>query len=97
MIVAVDRRPVPQKRLEGFTPATGLSAWVQQTMLAPGGPLHNPDHAHLVYADLAFLWAPGAVEKAGRTVPAVPRLSIAGACGCCLKVAWVCILVPVVL
>lgn len=68
MIVAVDRRPIPQQSLECFTPATGLSAWVQRTMLAPGGPLHNPDHAHLVDADLAFLWAPGAFGKAGRTV-----------------------------
>lgn len=42
MIVAVDRRPVSQQRLEGFTPATGLIAWICQTIQAPGA-LHNPD------------------------------------------------------
>lgn len=45
-----------------------MLAWVEQTILAQGGPLHNPDHAHLMDADLAFLWAPAAFDKAGRTV-----------------------------
>ncbi|WP_258129226.1 putative metallopeptidase [Achromobacter anxifer] len=61
-------RPAPPEQLAGFVPAPELLAWAEQTILAPGGPLHNPDHAHLVDADLAFLWAPGAFEKAGRTV-----------------------------
>ena len=61
-------RPRPPARLDRFTPAPGLLAWSEQTILASGGALHNPDHAHLVDADLAFLWAPGAFEKAGRTV-----------------------------
>jgi len=61
-------RPAPPKQLDGFRPAPELLAWVEQTILAPGGALHNPDHAHLVGADLAFLWAPAAFEKAGRTV-----------------------------
>ncbi|MGB3432401.1 putative metallopeptidase [Achromobacter sp.] len=61
-------RPVPPEQLDRFLPAPELLAWVEQTILASGGPLHNPDHAHLVDADLAFLWAPEAFEKAGRTV-----------------------------
>ncbi|OZI79900.1 putative metallopeptidase [Bordetella genomosp. 2] len=61
-------RPAPSEQLAGFAPASELLAWVEQAILAPGGPLHNPDHAHLVDADLAFLWAPGAFAKAGRTV-----------------------------
>ena len=61
-------RPAPPKQLDGFRPAPELLAWVEQTILTQGGPLHNPDHAHLVDADLAFLWAPAAFVKAGRTV-----------------------------
>ncbi|KCB25142.1 putative metallopeptidase [Bordetella hinzii] len=61
-------RPAPPERLDRFVPAPELLAWAEQTILAPGGPLHNSDHAHLVDADLAFLWAPSAFEKAGRTV-----------------------------
>jgi hypothetical protein len=61
-------RPAPPEQLDRFLPAPELLAWVEQTILASGGALHNPDHAHLVDADLAFLWAPAASEKAGRTV-----------------------------
>lgn len=65
---AANRRPVPQQKLERFTPAPEIIAWAHRTILAPGGPIHNPDHVHLVDADLAFLWAPATFEKAGRTV-----------------------------
>lgn len=61
-------RPAPPEQLAGFVPAPDLLVWVEQTILASGGALHNPDHAHLVDADLAFLWAPAAFSKAGRTV-----------------------------
>ena len=61
-------RPAPPEQLDRFLPAPELLAWVEQTILASRGPLHNPDHAHLVDADLAILWAPAAFEKAGRTV-----------------------------
>ncbi len=61
-------RPAPPQQLDCFRPAPELLAWVEQTILAPGGALHNPDHAHLLDADLAFLWAPDAFERAGRTV-----------------------------
>ncbi len=61
-------RPRPPVDLRGFTPAPDLSGWVERTIFAAGGAVHNPDHAHLVDADLAFLWAPSAFEKAGRTV-----------------------------
>lgn len=61
-------RPAPPEQLGRFLPAPELLAWVEETILASGGALHNPDHAHLVDADLAFLWAPAAFEKAGRTV-----------------------------
>lgn len=49
-------------------PIPELSVWVQDTILAGTGPLHNPDHAHLLYADIGFLWASSAFAKRGRTV-----------------------------
>lgn len=51
-----------------FTPATELQDWVAKLILSEGGALHNPDHAHLVDADLAFLWAAATFERAGRTL-----------------------------
>jgi len=42
-------------------PADGVNDWVHHTFLRDGAPLHNGDHAHLVDADVAYLWA--AVEN----------------------------------
>lgn len=49
-------------------PASEIAAWVQSAILANDGSLHNPDHAHLIEADIAFLWASTAFAKQGRTV-----------------------------
>lgn len=71
MASAKTQRPRPPSHPDGrgvFYPAPELSVWVEQTVFASGGALYNPDHAHLVDADLAFLWAPSAFGKAGRTV-----------------------------
>ncbi|WP_438859956.1 putative metallopeptidase, partial [Achromobacter spanius] len=62
------RPPEGQTESSGFSPAPELLAWVERVIISEGGPLYNPDHAHLVDADLAFLWAPNAFEKAGRVV-----------------------------
>ncbi|RQZ76407.1 hypothetical protein NFI99_23660 [Burkholderia glumae] len=43
--------------LRPIAPADGLAEWVQATFLADGAPLRNPDHGHLVDADIAYLWA----------------------------------------
>lgn len=51
-----------------LAPAPELLEWTERVVLASGGSLHNPDHAHLVDADLAFLWASSGFQKAGRTV-----------------------------
>lgn len=61
-------RPAPPEGLESFVPAPNLLAWVEATIFTPGRLLHNPDHAHLVDADLAFLWASSGFQKAGRVV-----------------------------
>lgn len=61
-------RPAAPDGAVRFSPALELQGWVESAVLAEDGALHNPDHAHLQQADLAFLWAPCAFEKAGRTV-----------------------------
>lgn len=44
-----------------LAPADGVNDWVHHTFLSEGAPLHNEDHAHLIDADIAYLWA--AVEN----------------------------------
>lgn len=51
-----------------FIPAPEVLAWARREILTEGGQLHNPDHSHLEYADIQFLWAPGGFAKQGRTV-----------------------------
>ncbi|MFY3196784.1 putative metallopeptidase [Achromobacter xylosoxidans] len=51
-----------------LAPAPQLLEWVERVIHVAGGPLHNPDHTHLVDADLAFLWASYGFQKAGRVV-----------------------------
>lgn len=49
-------------------PASGLNEWVIEQIVSEDGVLHNPDHLHLLEADIAFLWAATAFTKQGRTV-----------------------------
>lgn len=49
-------------------PAVGIMQWVTDNILSSEGELHNPDHAHLIDADIAFMWAASAFSKKGRTV-----------------------------
>lgn len=71
-----DIRPLPPVNLTGenwlpytrFFPATEVGEWVIQHILSEEGQLHNPDHIHLLDADVAFMWASGAFEKKGRYV-----------------------------
>ncbi|GAB2472052.1 putative metallopeptidase [Comamonas humi] len=64
----IGSRPYPPMGLERYTPADGVAEWVQREILAEDGGIHNPDHAHLIDADLVFLWAPGGFVKAMKTV-----------------------------
>lgn len=66
-------RPIPPMDLiellySKLQPAPDIGAWVQDTILTDDGALHNPDHAHLVDADVEFMWASSAFSKKGRTV-----------------------------
>jgi len=49
-------------------PAEGVHEWLHAEFLSEDGNLHNPDHAHLLEADLCFLWASNVFEKKGRAV-----------------------------
>lgn len=51
-----------------FAPAPALAAWVAETFLQEGAPLHNPDHAHLIDASVGYLWASSGFVKQGRRV-----------------------------
>ncbi|MCI2809376.1 putative metallopeptidase [Eoetvoesiella caeni] len=66
-------RPVPPESAEDelyarLMPAPEVGTWVQDSILAEDGTLHNLDHTHLIDADLCFLWASSAFSKQGRTV-----------------------------
>src|SRR5690606_39228588 len=68
-------RPIPPTALLAddlyetiLAPALDVAAWAHDAILADTGPLHNPDHAHLLDADIGFLWASSAFAKRGRTV-----------------------------
>lgn len=69
------KRPVPrQDFLSAFhphislTPANEILEWVTEHILNEEGYLHNPDHLHLLEADIRFMWASSAFTKQGRTV-----------------------------
>lgn len=51
-----------------FIPADGVYEWVNEHILLDSGELHNPDHFHLLTADIGFMWASSAFYKKGRTV-----------------------------
>lgn len=51
-----------------IAPAPEIGEWVQDMILSADGPLHNPEHAHLIDGDIAFLWAASGFEKQGRIV-----------------------------
>ncbi|MGE1562087.1 putative metallopeptidase [Pantoea septica] len=51
-----------------LVPAVGVREWVTEQIISEDGVLHNPDHMHLLQADIAFLWAATAFTKQGRTV-----------------------------
>lgn len=74
--MSIATRPYPPADLVGddaqlfmtLHPAPEIGEWVRVNILEEGGPLYNPDHSHLMDADLCFLWASSAFAKQGRTV-----------------------------
>jgi len=51
-----------------LTPAPDVWEWLQAEILADTGSIHNPDHAHLIDADIRVMWASAAFTKKGRSV-----------------------------
>ncbi|MCK2118336.1 hypothetical protein MYW52_22920 [Pseudomonas juntendi] len=49
-------------------PASEVWGWINAEILADTGSLHNPDHAHLLDANVQVLWASHSFAKQGRTV-----------------------------
>lgn len=71
---SIERPFPPAEFIEEFAPyiklipATGVHEWVIEQIISEDGVLHNPDHLHLLEADIAFLWAANAFTKKGSTV-----------------------------
>ena len=66
-------RPFPpaalvESELPAFVPAPEVGAWFAAHVLAADGRLFNPEHKHLRDADIAYLWARGAIQRQGRMV-----------------------------
>lgn len=59
---------MPPVDLQRFVPAETVGPWVEKEILATDGRLHNPDHQHLLDADLVYLWAPEGFTKGMRSV-----------------------------
>ncbi|WP_366302058.1 putative metallopeptidase [Pseudomonas atacamensis] len=51
-----------------LTPAPEVWEWLQAEILADTGSIHNPDHAHLIDADVRVMWASAGFTKKGRAV-----------------------------
>lgn len=75
--VAHERRPCPPLQFIeshqlmpyiGLIPANEVHEWALSQILSNTGSLYNPDHFHLVDADVRFMWASSACEKKGRHV-----------------------------
>ncbi|MCV4285085.1 putative metallopeptidase [Pseudomonas capsici] len=51
-----------------LAPAPEVWEWIEEMILADTGSIHNPDHVHLIDADIDILWASSGFNKQGRTV-----------------------------
>ena len=49
-------------------PAPEVWEWIHAEILTDPGSIHNEDHAHLIDADIAVMWASASFEKQGRRV-----------------------------
>lgn len=66
-------RPAPPQDIldttdDAFRPAPDLAAWARDSFVDPFGPLTNPEHEHLLGAEIGFLWTNVANSRAGRRI-----------------------------
>jgi hypothetical protein len=73
-VVDIAGRPYPPQELADnerpqmlFAPALDLAVWVKSTFIGEGA-LYNPDHDHLLDADIGFLWTNVENSRQGRLV-----------------------------
>lgn len=74
-VLIMTARPIPPADLVEvgefgivLRPAPEVWDWITEQILADTGSIHNSDHAHLIEADIGFLWASAAFAKKGRVV-----------------------------
>lgn len=69
----------PEELLQGvpptFLPVRGMWPWALATFVEEGAPLFNPDHLHLLGADVLFLWASYDERRDGRSVVGTAELN----------------------
>lgn len=51
-----------------IVPDISIMEWVKRNVIDDAGPIHNPDHLHLMDADICTLWASNGFNKQGRRV-----------------------------
>lgn len=66
-------RPAPPRDLLDallltLRPALEVWQWIQREILANTGSIHNPEHGHLIDANIGVLWASRGFSKQGRGV-----------------------------
>lgn len=49
-------------------PANEVHEWINRQIISYTGSIHNPDHGHLLEADLCFMWASDSFAKKGRYI-----------------------------
>lgn len=69
----IRKRPMPPHTLftdpvADFQPAPEVLEWLKAEILDETGTIYNPDHQHLLSADIAVLWAAGPSKSKGRSV-----------------------------
>lgn len=57
-----------QSDLLALRPAPEVWEWIKREILASTGSIHNPEHAHLMDANIGVLWASTGFAKQGRVV-----------------------------
>jgi len=67
-------RPTPPEKLidnlaqARFVPSPELGGWVNEVLLMEQSGLYNQDHAHLEFADIAYLWTNAKNTRQGNVV-----------------------------
>ncbi|MFP3369266.1 putative metallopeptidase [Pseudomonas sp. SIMBA_068] len=67
------QRPTPPSSMQDspwltLCPAPAVWAWIGEEILATTGSIHNPEHAHLIDANIGVLWASTGFAKQGRMI-----------------------------